>query len=125
MPYKICTDDEAKRILGTVSSDLNFCWGEGEVPVEAQIVLADGGCTTLRRFVGLEESREGVRKVLGEQFNLKGEESAAFRLAIGDLLSAWESARIQHKRETELKVEKELDNKTKEATRIEVLCVVA
>ena len=90
------TEQERKVFLSSnCDPNLAFIFAEVELPLEWQYKLVQAGYKNISRFIGLEESRAGVKEVLKSDFSLDPSSSTENRLTAAIIVSAWESAKDQ------------------------------
>ena len=93
-------------------ADLLFLWTESQVPLNQQWDLTNGGYGSIRSFIGLDDTRAGVRAACAADFLLDvaavPPAGANNRRALASIVSAWEIACNQITRETQLRVEAKL-----------------
>ena len=106
MPLPAIGADERTAALAAAKPDLAYIMEELEVDPEVQAAVYHAGFTNIRRFVGMEETKEGVRRVLRVEFGLDGADGLLQRGQVADLLSAWEAAKEQAQRENVLRADK-------------------
>ena len=94
-----------KEVAAQCEADLMYIFEESEVSLRHQWTLVTSGYKNIRRFVGLEESRAGVRTVLMADLGLDPVLVAEDRLQLSILLSAWETAKEQLSHEIQLRAE--------------------
>ena len=99
------TPEEKSAALAVAHPDLAYLLDEHEVAADTQALLYHQGFTSLRRCVGLEETKEKVREVLRVSFSLGASAGLPQRRAVADLLAAWDSARVQWAKESLLRAE--------------------
>ena len=109
MPLAVLSDDQRATASKKLASCLSQIFDEMEIPLEAQLMAAHLGYKNARRFAGLQETRDGVRDVLRNEFNLNGNHSTEERVLVADLLAVWEAAKSFSDKEIELKAEKKVD----------------
>ena len=93
-----------KFIHENVESDLSFLWAESEIDLDLQFRLGTAGFKTLRKFVGMEDSKPAVRAALIADFALDPL-VAGNRLILAATVSAWEMATQLLSKEMELRAE--------------------
>ena len=106
-------DAEIKIYLAeNAGADLLFLWTESQVPLNQQWDLTNGGYGSIRSFIGIDDSRAGVRAACAADFQLDVMAAAPAgpnsRRALASIVSAWEIACNQTTRETQLRVEAKL-----------------
>ena len=105
------TDDEKRDFINiNVESDLSFLWSESDVILDLQYRLGHSGFTTLRKFVGLEDSKPLVRAALIADFALDQAAAAGNRLILASTVSAWEIATQLLAKETQIRAEAKASN---------------
>ena len=96
--------DQINTAKKKASSDILFVFSENEVEMDLQIIMFHHGVVTAKALQGLEDTREGVRRVFKVQFGLDGDDSLDMRTGIGAILSAWEASSAYIKGETDARV---------------------
>ena len=96
--------EQVAYIAEHADSELSFIFADAELEVEWQYKIVLAGFKNLRRFAGLEDTREKVREALVSELGLKMDEPGA-KLTASVILSAWEAAREQMTREAQLRAE--------------------
>ena len=109
MPIGVLNEDQKEAASKKLASCLSQIFDEMEIPLEAQLMAAHLGYKNARRYAGLQETRDGVRDVLRNEFNLDGNHSTEERVLIADMLAVWEAAKSFSDKEIELKAEKKVD----------------
>jgi hypothetical protein len=125
MPLVVLTSAQQIAGLKTVQPDLRFLFEEVGVRAEVQGVLGHHDFGRLNRFAGLETSLDGVRTVLETEFGLDPTASLAARGDMCDLLAAWEAARAQTKKESELRAESNFNETARPASQAETKAMLA
>jgi hypothetical protein len=99
--------DEAMQVYlqKECDSDLAFLLADGGLSLPVQYRVVHAGYKSLRRFVGLEDTRPLFRQVAVTTFNLDPTASAADRLQLSILLSIYDVAKEQLAREVGLRAE--------------------
>ena len=90
-------------VFASADADLRFQMEEAGVSADVQKAIYAEGFTSVRVFVGLEESREGVRAALKSSFKLDGNESPALCTRRIWMLHAGSSGKCQSLRSGPLK----------------------
>ena len=98
-------------------SDLMFIWTEAEVDLPLQHALAMAGFCTLRKYVGLEDSKQLVRAALVADFGMNVAAQAPAgpraRLQLAAGVSAWDISCQQQAREVQIRSEAKALNLTR------------
>ena len=102
----MASDAEKRTFLNTsVESDLTFLWAESDVQLDLQYRMGQAGFTTLRKFVGLEDTKPLVRAALIADYALDPAAAAGNRLILASTVSSWEIATQLLARETQIRAE--------------------
>ena len=114
----MATPQEMREYLGEhCQSDLMFIWTEAEVDLPLQYAMAVAGFCTLRKYVGLEDSKPLVRAALVADFGLNvaagPPAGARARLQLAAGVSAWDIACQQQAREVQIRSEAKALNITR------------
>ena len=102
-------EDQKKYLRERASTDLLFLFTEAQVSIKLQYDLVSKGYDTLRKFSGLDDSREKVRAALEPKIGLDPRANGA-RLAAATVVSAWEIAKEHLAKEVQLKAEAKVLN---------------
>ena len=98
-----------REFIKKAEADLLWVWQQNEVPLDTQWSLVTLGYCTMRKFAGVEDSRASVRAAFAVDLLLDVAAAAPAgpqaRIALASLVAAWESARDQVQRETQLRAE--------------------
>ena len=79
-------------LASDVEADLTFLWAESEMELDLQYRLGRAGYRSLRKFVGLEDTKPLVRAALITDFNLAAAQDPGNRVRLAAAVSAWEIA---------------------------------
>ena len=101
----------------TADSDLLFILSEAEVSLKCQFDIVSCGYKSLRKFVGIEDNRAGVRRAFMADLALdpaaQGAPGAEARVTLASLVSSWEVAQSQLKHEVQQRAEAKTHNLTR------------
>ena len=86
----------------SVDPDLLFAWSQNDVDLEHQFALAKVKITTLGRFASIEDQREPFKKLIRETCSLD-DATVPGKVAMADLITAWQTAQNMSKAEIEKK----------------------
>jgi hypothetical protein len=125
MPLVVLNAIDHAAGMMKVQPDLRFLFEEVGVRQEVQGVLGHLGFGRMNRFAGLESSVEAVRTVLQTEFGLDPTVTLVARGDMCDLLAAWEAAKMQTKKEAELKVEANFNETSRPASTGETKAMLA
>ena len=84
------------------STDLKFIMADAEIDEKVQYDLVNAGYKTLRRFVGMEDTRAGVRQFLRDSLGLDGGADLANNVKVATVIDAGEASTVWAKRQNEL-----------------------
>jgi hypothetical protein len=94
------TDAEMRAYMQKeCESDMAFLFSEGGLALDVQYRIVHAGYKSVRRFVGLEDSRQTFRQAAVATFALDPAASAEQRLQMSILLSVYDIAKEQLARE--------------------------
>ena len=90
----MATESEMKTYLSEkVASDLLFLWGESEISLSHQFKLAMKRVTSMSRFAAPEDDRDKFKDLMVRSLGIDFEDPLEGAVVVGDLVTAWESAR--------------------------------
>ena len=111
-----------EELFKSVESELKFLMDEASVSRDIQKLVYSKGFTSVRVFVGIEESKGEVRKMLASLLPLDYAASAENCKHMALLLSTWDAARLQlsihekNKADSKLGVQARLVQSTEQAS---------
>ena len=105
MPLPTISEEDAKKALESVQSNLRWILDDNEVEQDVQVALYHVGFVKLRIFVGPGESRQEVRQALKESFGLDVAADLKTRQRVAMVLAACDGAKDYSAKETAVRVE--------------------
>ena len=105
------TDPARQRALDAADPALKYLLEEQEMDVELQALLFHGGFTTLRLFAKLDTDEDKIRYMLDAELGLRASDDMRERVAISQVLLAWENAKTRVEQEQKLKEEAKVANR--------------
>ena len=104
----VSVEDMAKLVSKDCDAELAYIFAEEEVPLQVQYDFVSGAkmkpIKTVRRFAGLEDTCEKVRKVCTDELNMTD------RVDIAAVVGAWEVAVLSKTKEDEAKTTSRVTN---------------
>ena len=108
-PLSGADEDDMRNFLKKVEADLLWIWQQNEVPIKVQHQLATLGYITVRKFSGIDDSRQAVRTAMQTDLKLNPAadppDGPQNRVALAAIVSAWETSREQITREVQVRAE--------------------
>lgn len=111
-------EEKRSQVEANCEADLVFLWEDAGLGIDHQHALTTAGYGTMRRFVGLGETKAAVRAALVAELGIDPV-TAEGRLALSILVGVWGSAGKTHDKEETLRAEAKVMGITKPVTSIE------
>jgi hypothetical protein len=105
MPIKVLNAVETAAAEVLLESDMRFLMEDVGLRHDVSLVFAHFGFGRMRRFAGLEDTKDKVRAVLIADFGIDPAAGLQQRGDIADLLSCWDATRLQLEKENQLRAE--------------------
>ena len=103
------SDDEMREMLKKAEADLLWVWQQNEIDLETQYKLAVLGYVTVRKFSGIDDTRQAVRAAMQTDLQIDPTAAAPLgpknRVTLASIVSAWETSREQITREVQVRAE--------------------
>ena len=116
MPIIALTAPEELAVLEALGADVRCVMEEVGLRLPLQAVFSHLRFGTTPRFVGIEDTKEGVRRSLAVDFGLSAADGMQQRADVADALSVRELSKIQLEREHTLRAENKVNAITAPAT---------
>jgi hypothetical protein len=120
MPMKVLNAVEIAAAEESLESDMRFLMEDVGLRHDVALVFAHFGFGRMRRFAGLEDTKEKVRAVLIADFGIDPATGLQARGDMADLLSCWDASRLQLERENQLRAENRVNAIQAAASPLEV-----
>jgi hypothetical protein len=110
------TDAERRAyVVQNGESDLVYLLEDARLPIELQHAVILAGYSSIRTFIGIDDSRPEVRVAFQQLLTLNPAVPAE-RLSLALLLSVWETATLYHTKESQLRAEAKVMGITRPAS---------
>jgi hypothetical protein len=120
MPIKVLNAVETAAAEVLLESDMRFLMEDVGLRHDVSLVFAHFGFGRMRRFAGLEDTKDKVRAVLIADFGIDPAAGLQQRGDIADLLSCWDASRLQLERENQLRADNRVNAIQTAASPLEV-----